>query len=285
MEDNPPLHIIQLKLPNNNKINLIQEGVLIAGTKQRAVCDFIKTILDKNKNITKLTYTGTYNGFGAIATAYGAYKLGLESEVFLSEIPTGFNEKSSFDKIINSRQINTLYALNAKIHLCPDYKTSKNLEYDITTLITTKKDEWRNKKEYYNIPLGINDDDKVMINILSKQIIKASKNTILENKKNIRIWLVSGSGGIAQSILLAFPNCVLFIYLTGGGKHIKKVIKWANDNKNVSILNNNKNYEIFDIENDYKNYYDSVENYDSQIWPYVKKYGKDGDFIWNIAMD
>ena len=36
---------------------------------------------------------------------------------------------------------------------------------------------------------------------------------------------------------------------------------------------------------DYKKYYESVDNYDSLIWPYVKKYGKDGDFIWNVASD
>ena len=280
IEDNPPLHIIKLKLPNKN-INLIQDGVLIAGTKQRVSTEFIKSILDKN--IKKLTYTGTYNGFGAIATAYAAYKLGLESEVFLSEIGTGFNEKSSFDKIINSKQINTLLALNSKIHLCPDYRTSKNLEYDKSTLITTKKDEWLSKSNYYNVPLGMNDYDKVMVNLLSRQIIIASKNTILENNKNIRIWLVSGTAGIAQSIFLAFPNCFLFIYLTGGGKHIKKVIEWTKNNKNIIILNDNEKYDISDIVNDYSKYYDSVDNYDSKIWPYVKKYAKDGDFIWNVS--
>ena len=285
MEENPQLHIIELKLPNNNKINLIQDGVLIAGTKQRVSSEFIKTILDKNKNIKKITYTGTYNGFGAIAAAYGAYKLGLESEVFLSEIGTGFNEKLSFDKIINSKQINTLLSLNAKIYLCPDYRTAKNLEYDKSTLITTKKDEWASKRNYYNVPLGINDYDKVMVNLLSNKIIESSKNSILQNNKNIRIWLVSGTAGIAQSIFLAFPNCFLFIYLSGGGKHIKKVMEWIKNNKNITIINNNEKYDVSNIENDYKNYYESVENYDSLIWPYVKKYAEDGDFIWNIASD
>ena len=284
-EDNPPLHIITLKLPNNNKINLIQDSVLITGTKQRVVSNFIKNIIDKNKDIKILTYSGSYNGYGGIATAYGAYKLGLESEVFLSEVATGFNERSSFDKIINSRQINTLLALGAKIHLCPDYRTSKNLEYDLSTLVSTNKDTWKNKKEYFNVPMGLNDNDKEMVNILSKQIKKASENTILEKTTYKRFWLVAGSGGISQSIRKAFPDCHLFLYLTGGGKYIKKVMEWINNNKNIVIVNNNPKYDISDVDNDYKKYYDSVENYDSQIWPYVKKYAKDGDFIWNVASD
>ena len=133
--------------------------------------------------------------------------------------------------------------------------------------------------------MGLNDDKKTMIKLLSKQIKKASQNTILKKSSNLRFWLVSGTAGIAQSINLAFPNSNLFLYLTGGGQYIKKVIAWAKYNKNIIILNDNINYNINGINNDYKKYYESVDNYDSLIWPYVKKYGKDGDFIWNVASD
>ena len=32
-------------------------------------------------------------------------------------------------------------------------------------------------------------------------------------------------------------------------------------------------------------YYSSVKNYDDLIWPYIKKYAHNNDFIWNIASD
>jgi hypothetical protein len=288
MEDNPPLHIIELKLPNNNKINLIQESVLIAGTKQRVACEFIKAMT--NENIKKITYTGTYNGYGAIATAYAAYKLGFQSEVFLSEIPTGNLNKSTFDNIINSKQINTLLALNSKIYLCPDYKTARNLKYDYSTLITKTKDVWENKKDYYNVPLGLSDDERIMIFLLSSQILKAAANTILEKSSNLRFWLVAGTSGIAQAIYMAYPYSKLFLYLTGGGKHIKRVMAWINNNSNnrnnITIINNNKiKYNVDDVINDYSKYYKSVKNYDSHVWPYIKKYGENGDFLWNVASD
>ena len=120
--------------------------------------------------------------------------------------------------------------------------------------------------------MGLNDKDGIMIDLLSKQIKKASKNTVLEelNKQNnLRIWLVAGSGGIAMSIKKAFPNSVLFLLLTGGGEYKNNVIKWAKSQNNVTILNNNNLPNI-----NVKKYYSSVKNYDDLIIPYVIKYGK-----------
>ena len=284
---NPPLNIIQLNLDNKRTINLVQDSVLIAGTKQRIACKFMEIILKKLPQIKILTYTGSYNGYGAIATAYTAYHLGLKANVFLSSVPTGSHVKSSLSEIIITKQINTLHALNASIYLCDDYKTAKNMEYDITTLPTVSKEIWKVKNEYFNVPLGLNDNDKIMIGLLSEQIKIASYKTILDPKiiSNPRIWLVGGTGGIAQALNLTWTNPTIFLYLTGGGKHILKVKEWANKNKNVQILNSNPNYNVSDISNDYKKYYESVENYDSVIWTYVKKYGLDGDFIWNVASD
>ena len=116
---------------------------------------------------------------------------------------------------------------------------------------------------------------------LSKQIIKASKNTIIQKIINPRIWLVAGSGGIVMSLSKAFPNAKLFIYLTDGEKHLNKVTEWTKKNKNITIIND----YILDEINDYDKFYKSVHNYYSKIWPYVKQYGLDGDILWNVASD
>ena len=137
-----------------------------------------------------------YNGFGAIASAYGAYKLGLKSEVFLGEVALGFHKQSSFNKIINSRQINTLHALGSKIHLCPDYSTAKNLEYGITTLITIEKDVFEHKKEYYKSALCMHDEDNVMVNLLSKKIAAKTNKPI---NINFKLALIRYLSSIAPS--------------------------------------------------------------------------------------
>lgn len=46
--------------------------------------------------------------------------------------------------------------------------------------------------------------------------------------------------------------------------------------KNITILNK---FNIDNVINDANKYYKTVENYDDLVFPYVKKYGKDGDYI------
>jgi hypothetical protein len=262
--DNPKIVIENINY-KKLKINIVQDGYLIAGTKQRVVKSFIKKVL-KNTKVNTLLYAGSSNGFGAIATAYAAYKLGLKSEVFLN----GDN--------VNTRQINTLLALNAKVHLCKTYREARNLEFKVSDDPNKK---WSTLPEYYVVPMGLNDKEGIMINLLSKQIVKASKNTLLDelNKENrLRIWLVAGSGGIAMALKKAFPNSTLYLLLTGAGNYKQNVIEWAKG-KNVFILNDD--LPIIDS----SKYYSSVKNYDDLIFPYVIKYGKNDDFIWNVASD
>ena len=272
MPANPKLKIIPITV-NNKVFNVIQDGVLMTGTKQRVVTYFLEKVL--KPSIDTLVYAGSYNGFGGIATAYGAYKLGLKSKVFLTP-------PENKDYLMNSRQINTLLALNADIYVCSSYRNARNMEYDFSNIITEKTNEWKNKRNYYVVPMGLNDDEGIMINILSRQLVGASQDTILKNSSNTNIWLVAGSGGIAQSLHLAFPNSNIYIYLTGSGKYKEKVIDWAKKNTKITIVND---MDITDIKNDCDKYYNTVKNYDDQIFPYVKKYGKSGDFIWNVASD
>jgi hypothetical protein len=296
--DNPKLNIEEIKLIDKDKdsknntriINIVQDGYLIAGTKQRVSKLFIRYLLDKllknnkDRKIDTLLYAGTMNGFGAIATAYSAYKLGLKSKVFLS----GDILQS------NTRQVNTLLALDSEITICKTYREARNLEWK-TSNDPHKK--WTSLPNYYVVPMGLNDEDGKMIELLSKQIKKASKGTILDStirikEKNrinekVRIWCVAGSGGIAGAIRKAFPDAEMFIYLVyDGGIYTKKVIEWAMK-ENITILNNSDKYKNVGNYNfnDRKKYYSSVREYDDLIWPYVKKYGKDGDFIWNVASD
>ena len=266
--DNPKLDIKQFNI-NNKSINFIQDGKLIAGTKQRVAKLFVKEITNKNKNIKNLAYSGYYNGFGAIAVAYACYKLNLNSYSFLSKK----YDNQNLNDLKNTRQLSTLSALNSKIFICNNYKEAKNLKYNITNNNKVQK------KDFYIVPMGLNDDEDIMINLLSKQLRKASKGTLLEHKKNPRIWLVSGSGGIAMALKKAFPNAHLLILLTGGIKYKNKVEIWAKKENNITIIKNEKF-------NSHKlNYYPSVKDYNNLIFPYINKYAKNNDFVWNVSSD
>ena len=282
---NPKFIINEINV-NNKKINIVQENYLIAGTKGRVVQLLLKNILKKNPDIKTLTYCGSFNGFGALATAYCAYKEGLKCEVFLSKMATNSKQRE-IDKngLYNLRQIITLVGLNAKIHLCSDFRTARKLQYTITTR-EVKPHEWELIDGYYNIDMGLLDKEGVMPELLSKQLKKASKNTILDSVRKINkptFWLVAGTSGIAQSLVKAFPNSNINILLVGGGKYLDESLKWLKSQKNVVILSNELNKE--ELRTNRAKYYKSTSGYDDRIWPYVKEYAKDGDFIWNVGAD
>jgi len=304
---NPKFIINEINV-NNKKINIVQENYLIAGTKGRVVQLLLKHILKKNPNVKTLTYRGTFNGFGALATAYCAYKEGLNCEVFLSKMATNSKPRMlNKNELYNSRQIITLVGLNAKIHLCSDYGSARKLQYSITTReIKNNPNLWELIDGYYNIDMGLLDKEGIMPNLLSKQLIKASKKTILEDlskkkdksdnntstitstitstsTKKPTFWLVAGTSGIAQSLVKAFPSCNIKILLVGGGKYLEESMKWLKSQKNVHILSKELNKE--ELRTNRSKYYKSTSGYDDRIWPYVKEYAKDGDFVWNVGAD
>jgi hypothetical protein len=290
---NPKFIINEINV-NNKKINIVQENYLIAGTKGRVAQLLLKNILKKNPNVKTLTYCGSFNGFGALATAYCAYKEGLKCTVFLSKMATNSKAREiNKEQLYNCRQIITLVGLNAKIHLCPDFRTARKLQYSITTrevpinqVKNKQQKEWEYIDGYYNFDMGLLDKEGVMPELLSKQLKKASKNTILEGNNKINkptFWLVAGTSGIAQSLVKAFPNSNINILLVGGGKYLETSMKWLKTQKNVVILSTDLNKE--ELRTNRAKYYKSTSGYDDRIWPYVKEYAKDGDFVWNVGAD
>jgi hypothetical protein len=264
---NPKLNIFSIII-NEKKINIIDESILLTGTKMRVAIDFIKCIIQKDNKINTFVYSGNYNGFGAVSVAFACFKLGLKAKVFIAA-------NNDRQKILSSKQINIIIACKAKIYLCNTYREARDLLW--------KKSTFKNKDikpNYFVVPMGLNDDDNIMINLLSSKIKNASINTQIDNQENLRIWMVSGSGGICHSIYKAFPNSKLFILPYGGNKYKQKLLKWSKINKNITILDEEKlNNSLINI------YYSSVLDYDSLIFPYVIKYGYDNDYIWNVASD
>ena len=57
MNTNPKLKIVEITIPNKKKINIIQDGYLLAGTKQRVANLFIKEIFNMILNyLTQLLH-------------------------------------------------------------------------------------------------------------------------------------------------------------------------------------------------------------------------------------
>lgn len=172
---NPRLKIDKFVLPGGRQINVCQDGELIAGTKQRVVVKFVKHMLSKNPKIEYLVYAGICNGFGPVATAYAANKLKLKSIVFLAR-----KENMTKGEIVSSRQISTIHALGGQIYLCNDYRSARLKEYEFASIVLSDK-TWKDREEFLVLPMGLNDEKKVMVKMLAGQLKNAIKK--LQSKK------------------------------------------------------------------------------------------------------
>lgn len=234
-------------------------------------------MLKAKPNVEYIVYAGVCNGFGPVATAYAvANKLNLKAIVFLAR-----KEGMSWRDIVSSRQISTIHALGGQIYLCDDYRSARLKEYEFASIVLKDK-SWADKDNFLVLPMGLNDENKIMVGMLARQLKAAIKKTALEKTANLRIWLVMGSGGIFEALYQCFPGATYYVYITGGGRYVEQAKTIIRD-KNVIILNDIKLTKANKLRR--PDYYDSVAGYDDMIWDYLVEFGQSGDFIWNVASD
>lgn len=145
------------------------------------------------------------------------------------------------------------------------------------------------------------DDEIEHQNILEKMFYYSYHNDskIKIEPKIDRLWLVAGSGTLLKILSEILPNtyfCVVAVgkkiwpdqlpknrstlYVHTPEKKYFDTIKKYKSKKywKSSGVNKQNFWELSD--NDIP--YTSSKNYDSKIWEYVKFFGQDGDFVWNV---
>jgi hypothetical protein len=299
--DNPPIIIEKINIKKNNgdiiDLNIIQEGYLIAGTKQRAIVPYIKSIIKKNKNIKRILYNGTFDSFGPVALAYAGYRLGIKIILYitfkLADLKLNNEITKNYNSIVDKRQLNTLYALNSTIFLCDSFHSARYYQYlEAYTNFPNKNHKpninyykkYTIKDDYYVPTIGLYDE--LFIKILTKKIKQAIKKSLLMKTENPIIWLVASSGSILRALHSCIPNATFNILLFSGGTTKKRIESWISLQNNINILDVRTNFtESKRYINERKLYYSSVAGYDDLIWPYLKEYAGQNHFIWNVCSD
>ena len=263
IDDNPDIQVI----PLGQNSFVIQDGSLLVGTKQRVALPLVKSLIKGAPNVQYLTYSGTANGFGAVAVAYAAFRLGIRVRVFL-------NSSENVRIVERTRQICTLLALGAEVFLCDSYNEAKELKYRFV--------DSSPQGAVFMVPMGLLTPQMPIL--LSKQILKAS-HSYTSQLSSANIWLVAGTGGILQALVKAFPKAIFHVLLTGAGKYKKNAIQFVHSHKNVHIIRCDRGLE--EEERNNITLYDSVKGYDDRIVPYFLKYAdmNNINYIWNVGTD
>ena len=262
--ENPPIVPEILQLENKN-LFLVQEGKMLFGTKQRAMRTFLEAIKKENRDIDQVLYVGGYNASGPAAFAYGAMKCGLKCTIIIA-----YKTEEKLDFFTKSRYKASLIALNAKIYIVKTYGEARTLADDII------KKKAKKNSIYYPV-MGFN--TALWRNILSSKIRDAAHAGNLLFGKDTTIWITAGTGSVAMSLNMAFPEVNLGLYMTGSEKYQKIIKDWAKDKENIVLI------PTLDLEHKPRVPYYTVADYDDYIWPYIWQFAEDGDIIWNIATD
>jgi len=259
MDFNPPLIINSYKLNEEIRVNVIDDGKLLGGTKQRALVKFIQYY----DNYEEFVYAGPSTGFAQIALTMACIKMNKKVTLFIQ---------------------NTLDYIPNLSFWCQKMGAKVNIYYDQLNKIEEMAKQYVESipDKAFLIPFGL--ESSVYTNLLFEELSKV----ILPEINPKRLWLVVGSGTLLR-VLARIWTKTEFLPVQVGKKiwedqYEPEVWIRMGGKERIDILKAPQKF----FENVYgRNLppYDSVANYDAKVWQHVIKYAEDGDYIWNVASD
>jgi len=241
--------LLMMKVKYDDRVfTLIQDTNLPAGTKQRGIAFFQKL---KERGIMEVVTYGTIYGYGQAATAWCCRSVGLLCTIFLC---------STFPRTKMTR-----LAMRWNAHIID---VEPDDEYPTTSVLAHNARSYANKSMGRKL-LEIGLDDPEFIEALSDGIRCVSKNI---NPK--RIWVAGGSGVLSRALAKAFPNTELCIVQVGRLIY-PDILANIRHKLYISPETFKNNAEIIPP-------YRSLRHYDAKVWRFVRIYGEDGDYIWNV---
>ena len=239
----------------NGVRHVIRDDLLYGGTKQRAGLNYIKATMT-NKTTT-LLYTSSYNGYGPVVCALVAKELGLKAIVILSLKAFGNSYNSTVTQAEQSTTVKKCRELGATVIYCITW-------HDLVQQGKTLSED----PAVYWIPLGFK--DKIYVDYL----ITSLKSIVPPNIK--RLWVVGGSGVLCLALSKILPSSTIFLVPVDlSSTSYGKLHSYVSPQSNVKIIKTLA--QIIDTP------YPTIKGYDSRAWDASVEYGKEGDYVWNVA--
>lgn len=238
--------LIDIRRLDNTNFYLVGDHALPGGTKQRVLFDYLSA-----SSSSEFVYASPRTGYAQVAIAYCARACGKRATIFtLPEMSYLSSKAKEYGAKI--RYVGDNSSLHQARAAAKEYCLATGAEL---------------------LPFGLEDDR--LIRDLSDRIRQAWP----AEYKPKRIWLAVGSGMILRALKLVWPTGVTFLCVQVGKCIYEDVLQQIGS------------YIIHIAPEEFWEGavspppYPSVAGYDAKIWQFVQKYGRDGDFIWNVAKD
>jgi hypothetical protein len=248
----PPSNIIKIpmrKFGADRQIIVIDDGVLVGGTKQRAMGEFMASVLPRDKPI-HVFFPASPNGLGCLALALGAADLRKCGYDITPHIYSQYYKSSSLEMSKEN---------GADVHV---YKEPFREIYKIME---------KDMKKYDNaIEVSLGGNNPKYIEVLAEKM----KEQVLRvpNWQDFKhFWLVYGSGTLYKSLLKNFPQFTYHLVVVG--KSIKEV---------------RMNDKVYEAPSDFykpahiKPPYKTEMSYDGKIWEFLMR-ESDPALVWNVG--
>lgn len=227
-----------------NDFKVIRDDYLIGGTKQRAIDAFIDDFH------TEYIYAGPAEGYAQVALAYIGYLYNVKVTIFLA------------DRKYETDLTNEARNYGAKIYYILPPNRIQNLREEAEIYESKRKSRLL-------LPFGL--DDEYFVSLLTERIREAWG----KKHKPKRLWMTVGSGTLLKSLTNLFPETEFLLVQVGKKIWPDQVVGF----KNKVYISDKRFRERASILPPYN----SVITYDAKVWEFVLKYGKKGDYIWNVG--
>ena len=226
------------------KFYVVRDDYLIGGTKQRGLVPLLE---NTNKEI--FIYGGPVYGYAQIALAYSAYLTHKKAVVFVEKR----NKLFPLTEYAKS--------FGAYIHEVPQPAY-------LNKILMYSEEFYKKGNDRFLLKIGA--DNVNFINYTIENIKKSWK-----DKQPERMWLVAGSAILLNILYSVFPKTYFNVIQVG-----RTVWDDLMNKKRTTLYVSDEKFENIAKE---QPPYPTVSTYDAKLWAFVKKYGKEGDYIWNVG--
>jgi hypothetical protein len=255
-----PIPIIKPIKYKSKIFNVIRDDLLIGGSKQRAIVP----LLEKYKDKDEFGYAGPVFGYAQIALAYACKLLRKQAIVFV-EYSHNLHPFTKYAQDLGAKIIK----VNPKKRRAKNTPLKEVQEY--------AEEYSLDKPDMLLLPFGL---DSIEFNRLFVNALEPFAANLKDSKDGLpaTIWTVAGSATLINVLYEVFPDTNFNVVQVG------KTI-WPDQ------IENGKRTKLFVApEKFWENSkqlppYPSVNNYDAKSWQFIKKYGKNKDYIWNVGRD
>ncbi len=239
--------------PAGSLMNLIDEGHLFGGSKQRILPGLLADI-----GASEIVYAGPATGYAQIALAYVCKLIGKRARVFTDAAEFTYAPLPTIAR-----------RLGANIVYWSDTGPGKRLK-----VIQQRAEEYvkLRGRDAHLLPFGMH--DATAIDLYAAAF--SSLRDIVPSPPT-RMWIVAGSGTIVTSLSRVFPACHFLIVQVG-----KKL--WPDQLEGITHTLYVSPYLFTeDVKDSERPPYDTPLSYDAKLWPFVMQHGQPGDYVWNTA--